>query len=171
MPDSEQILAYARNPGIVPDSRTTRARTATMASRIECERRRHRPRHADLHTVVGSAFRFGEHVPAYSASEKLICVAGTTFGVWMANRTWLARLIQSFPNVAGIAALREFYGQLFKRVRAGFQSEYLDELVSGAIVVVNERTVGTASGKSPSGIAMFQVHQGKIDRMWFGPFR
>lgn len=75
------------------------------------------------------------------------------------------------PEVVGMAALRELYGKLFKRMPAGFHSEYLGKLVNGTIVVVNERSVGATSGKSPSGIAMFQVHQGKIDHVWFGPFR
>lgn len=73
------------------------------------------------------------------------------------------------PDVVGIAALRELYGKLFKRVPTGFRSEYLGKLVNGTMVVVSERSVGTASGKSSSGIAVFQVHQGKIDHVWFGP--
>lgn len=75
------------------------------------------------------------------------------------------------PEVEGMAALRELYGSLFKRMPAGFHSEYLGKLVNGSMVVVNERSIGAKSGKSPSGIAMFQVRQGKIDHVWFGPFR
>lgn len=93
------------------------------------------------------------------------------FAACYADNVVITDLSGQRAEVVGMAALRELYGKLFKRMPAGFHSEYLDKLVNGAIVVVSERSVGAPSGKSPSGIAMFQVHQGKIDHVWFGPFR
>ncbi|HET6432691.1 nuclear transport factor 2 family protein [Dyella sp.] len=93
------------------------------------------------------------------------------FTACYADQVVVTDLTGQRPDVVGIAALRKLYGALFQRMPAQFHSEYLGKLVNGNVVVVSERLVGVPGGKSPTGIAMFQVREGKIDHVWFGPFR
>jgi hypothetical protein len=79
-------------------------------------------------------------------------------------------LDQERKPLVGIAALRDVYRDLFKRMPPGFHSEYLGKLVNGPMVVVSERSVGSKSGKTPSGIALFEVRDGKIIHAWFTLF-
>ncbi len=72
--------------------------------------------------------------------------------------------------IVSLAALRDVYGGLFKRMSAGFQSGYLRKLVNAQVVVVSKRTVSGMTGATPGGIAMFEVRRGRIIRAWFGPF-
>jgi hypothetical protein len=74
------------------------------------------------------------------------------------------------PSIVGLAALLNAYGNLFKRMLAGFQSEYLGKLVNGSLVVLSKRSVGRRNGATPSGVAMFEVRRRKIIGVWFGPF-
>lgn len=92
------------------------------------------------------------------------------FAACYADDVVITDLTGKRPTIVGIAALREVYGKLFKRVPAGFRSEYLGKLINGPMVVVSERSVGAANGATPSGIAMFEVRGGKVIRVWFGPF-
>jgi hypothetical protein len=64
----------------------------------------------------------------------------------------------------GIAAPRDLYGDLFKRMPPRFRSEQLGKLVNGQMVVISERVVGGKSGKKPSGIPMFELRDGRIIR-------
>lgn len=92
------------------------------------------------------------------------------FAACYASDVVITDLTAQRKPIIGIAALRQVYGNLFTRMPASFHSEYLGKLVNGAMVVVNERSIGGKGGKSPSGMAMFKVRKGKIVHVWFGPF-
>jgi hypothetical protein len=92
------------------------------------------------------------------------------FAACYADDVVITYLDQERKPLVGIAALRDLYGDLFKRMPPGFHSEYLGKLVNGPLVVISERSVGGKSGKTPSGIAMFEVRDGKITHVWFTPF-
>lgn len=92
------------------------------------------------------------------------------FSACYADDVVITYLAQERKPLVGIAALHALYGDLFKRMPPGFHSEYLGKLVNGPMVVISERVVGGKSGKTPSGIAMFEVRDGKIIRAWFTPF-
>ncbi len=92
------------------------------------------------------------------------------FAACYADDVVITDLSRKREPIVGKAALREVYGSLFKRMPAGFRSEYVGKLINGPVVVVSERSVNTRSGSTPSGMAMFEVRHGKIIHVWFGPF-
>jgi hypothetical protein len=93
-----------------------------------------------------------------------------TFAACCADDVVITDPAQEQQAIVSMAALREAYGDFFKRMPAGFRSEYLGRLVNGPRVVASERSVGAKNGATLGGKAMFEVRNGKVIHVWFGPF-
>jgi len=71
----------------------------------------------------------------------------------------------SKPSLSGREALIAQYGPMFSTYKP--QAQILSRLTQGAFVVDRERV--TARGHAQEGIAIYQVENGRIRRVWFTP--
>ena len=71
----------------------------------------------------------------------------------------------SKPTLRGRAALLALYEPMFNRYHP--QATILSRIESGHFVIDKEQT--TAAGHSHVGVAIYQVENGKIRRVWFTP--
>lgn len=73
---------------------------------------------------------------------------------------------QAKPFLSGHAAVRAFY--LTKRFNIpGLRAELLSEIALGDTVIYLERLIGLTPGQDATAIAIHQVEEGRIRRMWF----
>ncbi len=69
-------------------------------------------------------------------------------------------------RMAGRDALREAYGRLFAE-NPDQHAELLGRIVQGATAVDHERVTGRARGGVVFAVAIYQVEDGAIRRVWF----
>ncbi|GAA0320477.1 nuclear transport factor 2 family protein [Bacillus carboniphilus] len=78
--------------------------------------------------------------------------------------------VYEFPSnklmYAGINLMRERYDQLFKN-NPNNHAEILSRLVKGNIVIDHEHVTGRANGVDVYAIAMYEVIDDKIAKVWF----
>jgi hypothetical protein len=63
------------------------------------------------------------------------------------------------------AELRNQFTQMLQRL-PGARSEILEVITEGVVVITRERTTGLPNGGSDTGLAIYQVRNGKIDNLW-----
>lgn len=77
--------------------------------------------------------------------------------------------LYAFPDsllYAGREALRPVYGQLFAAAPA-LRAEVTHRVVQGAFVLDREVTMGMPGRPPLTGVAIYEVREGRITRVWF----
>jgi hypothetical protein len=69
-------------------------------------------------------------------------------------------------RMSGRDAMRDRYGKLFE-ANPEQKAELLNRIAQGSTVVDHERVVGRADGKVVFAVAIYQVEEGLIRRVWF----
>jgi len=73
------------------------------------------------------------------------------------------------PVVVGTAALKKAYAFLETKPKA-FRVEIVQRVVNGAVVVDQEQIMGLPADKGqPKALAVYEVREGKIQKVWFPP--
>jgi hypothetical protein len=77
--------------------------------------------------------------------------------------------VRDFPSnelrIAGRAAMRERYGPLLER--PGLHAELVDRIALGAVVIDQESVHGLREGDVVSAVAVYEVADELIRRVWF----
>ncbi|MDM5224664.1 nuclear transport factor 2 family protein [Cytobacillus sp. NJ13] len=78
--------------------------------------------------------------------------------------------VMTFPGdeviYRGKEKMRERYSQLFKN-NPNQHAELISRMVKGNIVIDNEYVTGRANGQSIYAIAMYEIKEDKIQKVWF----
>ncbi|MBE1160926.1 nuclear transport factor 2 family protein [Dyella acidiphila] len=91
------------------------------------------------------------------------------FAACYADDVSIVDLSGKHPPIQGIAALKTTYAFLAKVPKA-YRVAIVQRSVSGPVVVDHERVLGLPAGKGqPEAFAVYEVRQGKIQRVWFPP--
>lgn len=78
----------------------------------------------------------------------------------------MRRLPEQTPFLAGVDAVRRYY-RAHRFNRAGLQAILLNRMVMGDTVIDHEQLMGLEPDQVIEAIAIYQVTQGLIQRVWF----
>jgi hypothetical protein len=130
---------------------------------------------SDIHLVVknGKAFRANEiikktpqdivqqQVNAYNARDLEAFIA--TYSPNIKLYTYPDKL-----NSTGHEEMRKTYGEMFKRVPK-LHCEIINRIVQGNFVIDHERVSGLPNGRVINAVAVYEVQDNLIQRVWFIP--
>ncbi|MGF2615275.1 steroid delta-isomerase [Rossellomorea vietnamensis] len=79
-------------------------------------------------------------------------------------------LVIEFPSnnvmYQGIEGMRERYGKMFQE-NPDNHAELLSRIIKGNIAIDHEHVTGRANGKESFAVAMYEVIENKINKVWF----